>query len=445
MEARIISGVFFILMMTLPDIQAQKGVEDGSRYGHGDDSVRCVTNLSLYREYARQKDYKSAIRYWRIVFNECPTSTKNIYIDGVRIFKYFIENETNDDIQSSYIDTLMIVYDQRIKYYPRDRGDQRGRQGVDLLRYRYEKLDIKYLKEAYGYLEESIELEKNEASEAVVATFFTSARELYRQGELDESKLIKDYILSNDILVHQIKKFPNNSTLSEIKEKQDQNMQDQKLSCDLLVEQFTRLYEKNPIEISDLQTITSIMYAMGCTNQPLYYKAAKELYDLKPAAESAAIIATLAFDKGNYNEAVKYFEQAIQLETSAETRAFYYLGLAKCQYRQNKKPQARDNALKAAELKNNWGEPYLLIGQMYTESSEDCADMCLPKSVYWVAVDKFNKAKLVDPSVEDQANKLILTYSGYFPNKEDSFFCGINDGDTYTVNCWINETTKARF
>ena len=444
MKARIISAVFFFLMMTFPDIMAQKGVEDGSKYGHGDDSIRCMKNLSLYREYARQKDYKSAIKYWRIVFNECPVSTKNIYIDGVRIFKDYIEKETNDENQSRYVDSLMMVYDQRIKYYPRDKGDQRGRQGVDLLRYR--RLDdIRYVKEAYGYLEESIELEKNEASEAVVATFFTSAITLFQHGELDENKLIKDYILSNDILVYQIKKYPNNSTPSDIKARQDINMQNLRLSCDLLVGQFSELYEKDTREISDLQTITSVMKAMDCTGEPLYYTAAKELHKLKPTAESAANIASLAYDKAEYEVAVKYFEQSIQLETDVETRALYYLGLAKSLYKQDKKPQARDNALKAVELKDNWGEPYLIIGQMYAESVDECADISLPKSIYWVAVDKFNLAKSIDPSLEDQANKLILTYSNYFPNKEDAFFVGINENDTYTVNCWINETTKARF
>lgn len=444
MNTKFFTLVFFCLMVALPDMQAQKGIDDGSKYGHGDDSVRCVTNLSLYREYARQKDYKSAIRYWRIVFAECPVSTKNIYIDGVRIFKDFIKNETNDEVRSCYIDTLMMVYDQRIKYYPRDKGDQRGREGVDLLRYR--RLDdIKYVKEAYEYLEESIKIEKNESSEAVIATFFTSAIALFQNGELDEKKLIEDYILSNDILMYKMKKYPNNSTPADIKERQDNNMQNLSLSCDILVGQFSMLFEKDPQEISNLQTITSVMSAMGCDDQLLYNQAAKKLYELKPTAELAADIASHAYDKGEYDVAVNYFEQAIRLETVPETKALYYLGLAKCQYRQNRKPQARENALSAIELKDNWGEPYLLIGQMYAESTDDCTYICLPKSVYWVAVDKFNMAKSVDPSVEDQANKLILTYSNYFPNREDSFFCGVNEGDSFTVNCWINETTKARF
>src|SRR4030042_5359610 len=331
-------------------MQAQKGIEDGSKYGHGDDSVSCVTHLSLYREYARQKDYKSAVRYWRIVFNECPVSTKNIYIDGVKIFKDFIESETNEEIRSRYIDTLMMVYNQRINYYPVDKGDQRGREGVDLLRYRRND-DIRYIKEAYGYLHESIQIEKRESSEAVVATFFTSAVTLFQNGDLEEKKLIEDYIMSTDILIYQMNKSPDNSTLQEIKTAQDKNIQNFNLSCDLLVEQLSGLFEKNPREISDLQVITSVMKAVACTDQLFYYQAARDLYEKQPSAESAANIASLAYDRGEYNVAVSYFEQAIQLETENEIKALFYLGLAQCQYTQDNKLHARENALKAIDLK----------------------------------------------------------------------------------------------
>lgn len=32
---------------------AQKGVEDGSRFGHGEDSLRCLQNISIYSEYVK--------------------------------------------------------------------------------------------------------------------------------------------------------------------------------------------------------------------------------------------------------------------------------------------------------------------------------------------------------------------------------------------------------
>lgn len=444
MKARIFSLVSLLLFLFLTRIHGQTGVEDGSRYGHGEDSIRCVTNLSLYREYARQRDYKSAVRYWRIVFRECPQSTKNIYIDGVRIFKYFVEMEKNNEIRSQYVDTLMTIYNQRIKYYPADKGDQRGRQGVDLLRYMRNE-GIKYIRQAYDYLLESINIEKNDASLAVLATFFTSAITLFQNNEIDEDKLIDDYLLSNSILEAKSKKSPGDRTIEEVKEAQDKNMQSINLSCDKLTAKFSKLFDEDQQNNSNLKTIVEILKAMNCEDKPLFLKAAINLQEQEPTAELAALIAYQLFDKGEYARSGEYFKQAIQLENNNEIKATFYLGLAKCQYKLNKKPGAREDALKAAELKPNWGEPYLIIGQMYAESVDDCSDLCLPKAVYWAAADMFNKAKSVDPSVVDQANKFIVTYSGYFPNKENAFFCGVNEGDTYTIKCWINETTKARF
>ncbi|NJK84869.1 MAG: hypothetical protein HC906_01715 [Bacteroidales bacterium] len=72
---------------------AQKGVEDLSKYGHGEDSIRCVTNYSLYREYSRQRDYKMALTYWRGVFNECPLVSKNLYIDGVKFISILLKRK----------------------------------------------------------------------------------------------------------------------------------------------------------------------------------------------------------------------------------------------------------------------------------------------------------------------------------------------------------------
>ena len=69
----------------------------------------------------------------------------------------------------------------------------------------------------------------------------------------------------------------------------------------------------------------------------------------------------------------------------------------------------------------------------------------MAKAVYWAAADKFQKAKEVDPSMTAKANEMIREYSKAFPTSEDAFFYNVFEGDEYTIECWINETTKARF
>ena len=106
---------------------------------------------------------------------------------------------------------------------------------------------------------------------------------------------------------------------------------------------------------------------------------------------------------------------------------------------------ARNHARKAIELTSDWGEPYILIGNLYASSSKMCGENEFEKStIFWAAVDKFEQAKAIDSEVNGEATELIRKYSQYFPNAEDAFFYGFEDGQPYTIGCWINENTKVR-
>ena len=107
---------------------------------------------------------------------------------------------------------------------------------------------------------------------------------------------------------------------------------------------------------------------------------------------------------------------------------------------------ARKYAREAAKLKSSWGEPYILIGKLYASSGP----LCGPghgwdsQIVTWPAIDNFQYAKKIDPSVAGEANKWINTYSQYMPNREDIFQRSIKEGSSFKVKCWINENTTVR-
>ncbi|NJM15698.1 MAG: hypothetical protein HC896_10315 [Bacteroidales bacterium] len=153
----------------------------------------------------------------------------------------------------------------------------------------------------------------------------------------------------------------------------------------------------------------------------------------------------MSVEKGDFEKAYDYFKQATGLEQDDSKKADYYYGLGVVAGKLNKLSEARTYALEAAKLKDGWGDPYILIGNLYANSKDVCSGIKLPNSIYWAAADKFIKAKTVDPSIAEKVNSLINTYSQYFPNKEQAFFEGVNEGDAFLVECWINETTKARF
>ncbi|NJM15699.1 MAG: hypothetical protein HC896_10320 [Bacteroidales bacterium] len=167
----------------------QKGIEDGSKYGHGDDSIRCIKNLSLYREYAKNKNYGMALPFWQIVFAECPKSSKNIYIDGAKMYGDLIEDKQNEARKDGLIDTLMLIYDQRVEHF-KEKGYVLGRKGVDLLRYAGD--NIGRLEQGYNTLADAIKYDKD-PSESVLMAYFSASIALMKANKLDAAKVVEDY------------------------------------------------------------------------------------------------------------------------------------------------------------------------------------------------------------------------------------------------------------
>ena len=64
-----------------------------------------------------------------------------------------------------------------------------------------------------------------------------------------------------------------------------------------------------------------------------------------------------------------------------------------------------------------------------------------PSTVYTVAIF----LSLILSIYRLYIGKKIANAKSRFPSKEDCFFYGINEGDSYTIGGWINETTSARF
>ena len=104
---------------TLVGVNAQKAGYDPVKapFGHGQDSIDCRMNLSLMTTAAKAENYADAVKTWTAVYENCPASSKNIYIYGPRIFKGLFAKETDAAKKTEYLNKVMEIYDNRLKYY----------------------------------------------------------------------------------------------------------------------------------------------------------------------------------------------------------------------------------------------------------------------------------------------------------------------------------------
>ena len=178
-------------------------------------------------------------------------------------------------------------------------------------------------------------------------------------------------------------------------------------------------------------------------------KAYEAAMQRQPDAQLAYKLGTAYAQANDLPNAVPMLRKAVALAPAADAEflAKANFQLAGVLFNAKEYAQARQACLNALKTKPKWGKPYLLIGQMYAASSAACANenSMDKQAVYWAAVDKFAKAKQVDLTVKAEADALIATYKKYFPTKDEAFFRGISPGKSYTVGCWIGETTVVRF
>jgi hypothetical protein len=421
----------------------QKGVEDGSKFGKGEDSIRCVRNLSLYAEYYRQKSYDDALPYWRIVFAECPKAYFNLYIHGNKMYELLAEKADNEEQKFVYLDSMMLIYDQRIKYFGQE-GKVLGRKGIDWLSMR--KNTVEDIKIGYDYIQRSIDMQKNKSENAVLALFMRSSDILFKAGELSQEKMIQNYATASQIADYKISKKPESADFQRLKESIDGIFsQSGAATCEALIKLFQPKYDHNPEDKELLTKIVRFLAGTGCKDSDLYFHASTSLYKIEPSAKSAYFLAEMNVDRANYEKASVLYKQAIELETNSKEKARYYMKLGDITYHKlGNNSLSRTFARKAAELDPESGHPYLLVGAIYA-GSEPCGDDDIAKkALYWIAVDQFAKAKQVDNELADIANKSIVAFSQHFPDTETVFFHGLKEGDRYTVGCWINETTIIR-
>lgn len=407
----------------------------------GEDSVTCVQNLALYNDRVKENNDLAALPYWRWVFLNCPESSKKMYVDGLNIVKAAMDKVTGDELkEKAYLDTLLMVYDKRIEYYGQ-RGYVLGRKGVDMIRYKASYED------AEKVLSESVTLQGDESEAAVLVAYMKVLSYLEKKKLKTSAEVVDAYGTVAEIIEKQMSTDdPKEKERFEQAMAQVTSAANDYLNCEVLGSVVAEQFEAHKQDPKWLNRNAKLFISKECEGD-IVYKIAEGAYALEKSDKSAYNLGKLFLKGKRYAKAEQYFTEAVSLVGEDKSNlADYYLALAKANFGEGRFETARANALKAANEKNGWGEPYYFIGELYASSLSMCSDEIdkALKTVFWVAVDMFAKAKAVDPSMAERCSAKISQYSQQFPDLQNAFFYNVEDGTTYTVGCWINTPTTVR-
>ncbi len=412
-----------------------------------------MNNLTMYNEFYKQDDYKSTLVPWRKLYDNYPKSTLNLYHHGATMYESFLEKATTKEEKAAFLDSLMNIYDRRIKYFDQ-KGFVMGRKATLWLRHNLpppadisnEDLASIY-KKGYDMLEVSIKEQGPETEIPVLVLLMQTSRSLFSFGKITKEDVIKNYELVSAVLNQKEASKPDEEGLSDAKSAVEAIFSASGAAdCEALISIYSPQFKENNDDIEFLRTMLRRLTTAKCDDSELFFKASERMYELEPSAEAAFNMARMFVKKGDNERAKTYYNQAMEQEKDESLLENYYYEYAIFVFAtENNLQEARNYARRSLAIDPNDCRVNMLMGDLYLAASRGFSDDNFERStVFWVAVDYFNKARTSEDCMAEATQK-ANTYRNYFPNKEEAFFIGIREGENYTVKGWINETTKVRF
>ena len=458
---------------------AQNGVSNPYRFGQGEDSTRCIQNISIMNSNVKNNDYEVAYRSWKVLFDEFPVARVDTYTNGIKILSDFIKKEADPQKKEEYIDQLMAVYDQQIKYIDLlqeitktklSEGQILGKKVIDLLKYRKDTP----VEEIYDMLARSVALEQGQSEYVVTELFMKYSGLKYKSDQSHGEQIIEDYLNASVYIVEVLDKYHDKieeceQRYQEFGEAKDSTnailygkmidasrvaksnidayfINSGAASCEDLDRIYAPLIEENKGDIEYLNKVITVMAMLRCTNQDAYFAASEYAFEIDPNPTSKAAMGCgyRYFKRGDIDKAMEYFDRAIELEPSVTNKSELCCKVADIYYQLSKYSKARSYAQKALSLNSKYGAPHIIIARCYAATPNWNDDNTLNSCTYYRCIDRLERAISVDPSVRGEANKLISTYKKYTPSSEELFMKGYKVGEKVTIGGWINETTTIR-
>ena len=213
-------------------------------------------------------------------------------------------------------------------------------------------------------------------------------------------------------------------------------------TCDILIPLYSKSFEANKDNSLWIKRAAGRLDGKECSDDPLFVTLVEQLHSLEPSADSAYYLGILNDKSGNSDQALKYYQESVTLESDNYKKANILYRIAVKFKNSGRKTSSRSYAERALSFQPSMGKAYILIANLYASSANACGDSQFNKrAVYWLAAQTAQKGGRVDASIRKIANRTAASYNGRAPSKTDIFTEG-NQGQTVRFSCWIARSVK---
>ncbi len=425
----------------------------------------CMTNLSIYAEHAKVKNYDAAYEPWKMVYDNCPDINKANFSLGEKILQHKIDNSSGAD-KDGYIQDLMTLYDNSIKYFPTK--FTKASVAIDKALLQYDN-KMASDEELYNMLDQAFKEDReNFKNPKALYLYFSTLVDLHNAGKKDLQAVFDTYDDVTEKIAEENKKLTDRITVLLPKEdagtltsKEKRQLKvattnsesygkitgsiESKLGaladCENLIPLYQKNFDAKKGDVDWVKRAVGRMFSKECTDDPLFSQMVEVQAELDPSADVYVYLGTLKAKSGDNKGAIADFNKAVELESDPYKKSNILYKVATT-LRKSSKSQSRSYAQKAINANPSNGKAYLLIANLYATSANQCGETPFEKrAIYWRAADMARKAGRVDPSLSSRASQSAASYSAKAPSKTDIFQSGMA-GKTLSFNCWVGGSVK---
>lgn len=432
-----IIAIFALLL----SVQTFAQEDDNRPEKWGSDSLKCRQNFSLYNESLKQQMYKEAYRHWQTVMSICPANTASLYENGIFLTNFLMEN-ASEERKKSLIDTALWIYETKGKHFDIDNA-WKAQYGAFVMS---EKKDYN---KAYEILKPVVDNWESDISEFFYIYSFSQAL-MYRfakaenKEEQDTRRMegIDYYEVLNERLDQALEDGVNANGISKVREMVDKHFLKYANSCESVIpvieKKMKNLPEAKAEKIEAIKKNMSILEKIGCEGEDIYGDLLGTLVPLDPSADVAFRAGNFWRKKNQNSKAQDFYKKAVDLCGDCEDINKYKMGVVYTYYAQGAYKTIYSYA-KGVGGKYK-GEALKYIAMSIAATAQSCGDTYFHRDLnYCLAYDYLEKAEANGEGV----SSLKAKYKANFPQMEEAFKLGIEEGSMQPCSCW-GESTKFR-